>query len=261
MSESVGDTFAASVDEGTQRLDRNWVPMLSTGLVGGIDVGVGVMALLVVEHATGNRLLGALAFGIGFIALSLANSELFTENFLVPVAAVTAGSASFVALGRLWASTLLANLVGGWVLMGVLAAGVSEIRSTGVEVASHVIDLGTGREAFASAVLGGTVITLLTWMQCSTDSVTAKLVAAATAAFVLAATPLNHAIVISLEIFAALHAGAPFGYIDWLAALGWAALGNMVGGLGLVTVLRFGQVGKERIDAERQNPREGDGGG
>ena len=61
-------------------------------MLGVVDgCGVGVFALLLVEHATDNSLLGALAFGIGFIALTLANSELFTENFLVPVAAVAAG--------------------------------------------------------------------------------------------------------------------------------------------------------------------------
>ena len=35
-------------------------------------------------------------------------------------------------------------------------------------------------------------------------------------AFILAAAPLNHVIVVSLEMFAALQAGAHFGYLDWL---------------------------------------------
>jgi formate-nitrite transporter family protein len=58
--------------------------------MGGLDIGAGVLALLLVEHLTGSPLLGGLAFSIGFIALTLARSELFTENFLVPVAAVAA---------------------------------------------------------------------------------------------------------------------------------------------------------------------------
>ncbi len=51
-----------------------------------------MLALLVVKQATGNDLLAAVAFSIGFIALTLAGSELFTENFLVPVAALAAGN-------------------------------------------------------------------------------------------------------------------------------------------------------------------------
>ncbi len=93
-------------------------------------------------------------------------------------------------------------------------------------------------------------MTLLTWMERGTSSVGAKLVAAVAVAFVLAAPPLNHAIVSSLEMFAALQSGARFGYADWLGAASWAALANLVGGLGLVTTLRLVQVGKRAMSEE-----------
>jgi hypothetical protein len=80
----VEEAFNRLVSEGSNRLDRPLVPLLATGFVGGIDVGVGVLAYLVVYHETGQPLLAAAAFPIGFIALLLARSELFTENFLVP---------------------------------------------------------------------------------------------------------------------------------------------------------------------------------
>src|SRR5213079_3265485 len=106
--------------------------------------------------------------------------------------------------------------------------------------------------SFAGAILGGAVITLMTWMERSTESVPAKLVAAASAAFVLAAAPLNHVIVVSLEMFAALQYGAPFGYLDWLTIAAWYALGNIIGGVALVTGLRMVQLGR-RIDIERSS--------
>ena len=55
-------------------------------------------------------------------------------------------------------------------------------------------------------------------------------------------------------MFGALIHGADFGYADWLGALAWAALGNMVGGLGLVTVIRLVQVGSEKIESEQRGP-------
>lgn len=62
-------------------------------------------------------------------------------------------------------------------------------------------------------------------------------------------------IVVSLEMFAALHAGAPFGYGDWLFRAGWAAIGNMVGGIAFVTILRLVQVGRSRVtDKQQQHP-------
>jgi formate/nitrite transporter FocA (FNT family) len=89
----LSSTFERTVDEGEFRLHRSWPRLLATGLVGGADVSLGVFALLIVEEATGDKLLAALAFSIGFVALTLANSELFTENFLVPLLAVAAAKA------------------------------------------------------------------------------------------------------------------------------------------------------------------------
>jgi len=93
----------------------------------------------------------------------------------------------------------------------------------------------------------------MTWMERATESVPAKLVAAVSAAFLLVAGTLNHAIVVSLLTFAALHAGAPFGYLHWLGVAGLATVGNMIGGLGLVTMLRLVQVGHKRIQKARKD--------
>jgi formate-nitrite transporter family protein len=244
------EAFERSVAEGEHRLSRSWPELLATGTVGGMDVTLGVLGLLLVEHTTGNPLLGALAFSIGFIALTLAGSELFTENFLVPIVALAAHRARAVAVIRLWAGTLVTNLLGGFVLTGLVIASVPELRSTAVKLARHYIELPT-RQALAAAVVGGVVITLMTWMERGTESVPGKLAAAVSAAFLLAGATLNHAIVVSLLVFAALHAGAPFGYLDWLHTLGLAIAGNMVGGLGLVTMLRLVQVGPHRVEQAR----------
>jgi formate-nitrite transporter family protein len=47
-----------------------------------------VLALLLAVHATGSVPPCALALPIGFIAVALARSELFSEDFLIPVPAV-----------------------------------------------------------------------------------------------------------------------------------------------------------------------------
>ena len=244
-------TFERTVAEGEHRLTRTWPGLLATGTVGGLDVGVGVLGLLLVKEETGNELLAALAFGIGFMALTLAQSELFTENFLVPVAAVTAGRASVAKLLRLWFGTALMNLVGGWVITGLIIAGLPKVRPTAVSIATEYARFPAG-QAFALAILGGLVITLMTWMERATESVPAKVAAAFAAAFLLVAGTLDHAIVVSLLTFAALHAGAPFGYLHWLGVAALATVGNIIGGLGFVTILRLVQVGHERIEEVRE---------
>ena len=254
----VEETFRLTVDEGRRRMSRRLGPLVATGLVGGIDVGTGVLALLLVEHATGSKLLGGLAFSVGFIALALARSELFTEDFLVPVTSVIARQARFRQLVRLWVGTAIANLAGGWLFVWLVMRGYPDLSETAIEAGGYYVDLGIGLRAFCLAIIGGAVITLMTWMQRhGRDSVAVRIVPAITGAFLLAGGQLNHAIVNSLLMFSALQTGhAPFGYGQWATTAGWAALGNLVGGVGLVTLLRQLQV-IDAVRKERQNPAVG----
>ena len=90
IEDELEDAFRRMVDEGTQRLHRSWREVLVTGFFGGTDIAVGVLAYLAVLHVTHQPLLAGLAFSIGFLALLLGRSELFTEGFLVPVTTVVA---------------------------------------------------------------------------------------------------------------------------------------------------------------------------
>jgi formate/nitrite transporter FocA (FNT family) len=250
----VEEALTRAIDEGRRRISRRTWPLLATGVLGGIDVGSGVLALLFVENETQSKLLAGLAFTIGFIALTLARSELFTEDFLVPVMTVIARQARARMLLRLWVGTLVANLVGGWLFTYLVMKGFPQFEETAIKAGSFYVDLGLGGKAFALAVLGGAVITLMTWMQHTTESTGVRLVPAVTAGFLLAGAQLNHAIVNSLLMFAALHTGhAPFGYVQWAQTAGFAAIGNIVGGVVLVTLLRLFQ-SPHTVQKERENP-------
>lgn len=245
--------FRRSLEEGERRLRRTWPALLATGFVGGADLSIGVVALLVVEHETGSHLLGSLAFTVGFIALALARSELFTENFLVPVTTVVAGRGTVPALLRLWGGTAVMNLVGGGVVVAIAMTALPHLRSTAIETGRFYPELGISRQSLALAVLGGLVITVYTWMQHNSETEVARVIAAVAASFLLVAGPLNHVIVSSVEMFAAMAAGAPFSVGQWFGAFLWAALGNLLGGLGLVTLLRLVQVGREEIETQRDH--------
>ena len=235
----VEDAFDRLVEEGQDRLRRPLLPLLSVGLLGGIDVGTGLLAYLVVQHATGSHLLAGLAFSLGFVALLLARSELFTENFLVPVAAVVAKRGTVPQLLRLWLATLVTNLLAGWVITWLIVTALPDLAPTALSSAQHYADLGIDLQSFTLAVLAGAVITLMTRMQHATESVGVKLVPAVLFGALLAGAQLFHCVLDSLLMFCAFHVGAPFGYGHWLGLLGWSALGNLVGGLVLVTAIRL----------------------
>jgi formate/nitrite transporter FocA (FNT family) len=247
----VESAFQRLADEGEQRLDRSWPALVSTGLMGGLDVAVGVLALLVVLQHTGDPLLAALAFSVGFLALLLADSELFTEGFLVPVTAVAAARSRPVQLARLWGVTVVTNLLGGWVMAWLIAHAFPQLHPLAVQTAHDYATAPFGVRSLCLGVLAGAAITLMTRMQHGTDSDVAKAVAAVALAFVLAGTHVFHSILDSLLIFVALTGGsAPYGYGNWLWWFAYTAVANMVGGLGLVTVLRLIR-SKEKVDQER----------
>lgn len=253
MEDALEESFTRQVLEGTQRLSRPWHEVLVTGFVGGTEVAVGVLAMLVVLHETGSQLLAGLAFSAGFIALLLGRSELFTEGFLIPVVTVAAKRAKARQLVKLWVGTLVANLAGGWLVMWLVVWGYPALHADLVKSATHFATATVSAETVALALLGGAVMTLLTRMQHGTDDMIAKIVAAVVAGFLLAGTEMFHSILDSLLIFGALHTGdATFGYGDWWLFLVLTVIANMAGGLGLVTLLRLVR-SKNRLRDERQD--------
>lgn len=239
VEDELEEAFDRIVEEGAQRLHRTWTSVLVTGVFGGFEVGLGVMAYLAVKHATGSALLAGLAFGIGFIALLLAKSELFTEGFLIPLAAVAAKEARVSQLMKLWGGTLAANLVGGWIIMWLVMQAFPQWRETTVDAAAHYALAPLSVQTAALGILGGSTITLMTRMQHGTESMPAKIAAAMGGAFLLAGLPLFHSVLDSLLIFGAIHAGAPFGYLEWLNWFWYTVLFNVAGGVLLVSALRL----------------------
>ena len=255
--DEIEETYDRLVEEGHERLDRPLLPLLATGFLGGIDVGVGVLMFLVVKAETDNQLLAALAFTVGFVALLLANSELFTENFLVPVISVVAKVGTVSQLLRLWGVTLVANLLGGFVMAGMIVVALPSVHEAAVTAGTHYAELGVSWRSFFLAVLAGAVITLLTRMQHATESLGVKLVPAIFMSFVLIGAELFHSILDSILMFAGLLTGkADYTYLDWLGALGWSSFGNLVGGLVLVTSVRLLRV-PHRVEESRAEGQTG----
>ena len=239
VEEEIVESFDRIVEEGAERLARSWMTILITGTFGGLEIGLGVMAFLAVLHETQSHLLAGLAFGIGFIALLLAKSELFTEGFLVPITAVAAKEASFGQLMKLWGGTLVMNLAGGWLFMLMVVQAFPQWKPELADAALHFVEAGFTWQSICLAVLAGSTITLMTRMQQGTDSDTAKIVAAMAGGFLLAGLQLFHSILDSLLIFGAIHAGVAVSYADWFGWFGYTLVFNMLGGLLLVTALRL----------------------
>jgi formate-nitrite transporter family protein len=246
------EIFARTQEEGRKRLSRPRLELVATAFIAGADVVLGIIALGVASALVTPRygpglghLAGSLAFGICFVFIVVGRSELFTENFLVPIAGLEPRRrGSWFKLAELWAISPVLNIAGGVVLIliattqGVLPDGTGQAIAT---AAQHQ-DANDALAAFMSAVIAGAVITLMTWLvEGGAETIGSRIVLAWMIGSFLALAELNHVIVVTLEMIMGQRYGAGVGWGDTATNFGIAFVGNMVGGVLLVTASRFSQ--------------------
>ena len=81
----------------------------------------------------------------------------------------------------------------------------------------------------------------MTWMIEGMDSMGVRVAVAWIGGALLALGALNHVVVAALEGLFGIRYGAKMGWGDWAGNFFTAAAGNIVGGIGLVTLTRFTQ--------------------
>jgi formate/nitrite transporter FocA (FNT family) len=256
------EMFARTRDEGERRLTRSRLELVTTSLVAGFDIVFGVIAIATVTALVAPKLgpsmahfVGSLFFGIAFIFIVVGRSELFTENFLVPITGLRRGRFTKLKLAELWTISPVMNILGGTLLIllvttkGVLPEGTAPALN---DLALHIDEL-TLWAAFVSAIIGGALITAMTWMVEGVGTVGGRIVVAWIAGTLLALASLNHVIVVTLELIFGLRLGTEvtFGEVGLNFVI--AAAGNMIGGLLLVTLTRTSQaIGSGETDRPSQ---------
>ena len=245
--------FQRAVETGIRRLSRPWLEMFMSGIIGAIHVTFGAVAMAAAAGAVAGAnpslasLAGAVFFPIGFILLKLSQSELFTENFFVPVIPVFEGRKGIFSLLRLWSLTLAGNLIGAVLFALLVLAGGKGVL--GPLAGHHLVELASFKmsrpfgETFVSAVFAGAVITTMTWLVLATKSDVAKLMAVWCCIFVMAVGSFTHVVVSTSEVLLGAVFGAKVGFVPWLDRLFIpATLGNTIGGMLLIALLHYLQV-------------------
>lgn len=245
------EIFHRAADEGERRLDQSLLELVSTGFIAGFTIIFGIVALGVVHAAVEPRLgeiarvAGALAFAMGMVFLIVGRAELFTENFFDPTATAFERRETGILsrLLRLWSITFVTNLVGGALFAlalsvpGVLPEGAgSALRKVAEEIAARGEWAG-----FMSAIIGGGLVALLSFLLQAVESVGSRMAVTYLVGFLLAVGPFDHVIVTALHVFVGILFGAPIGIGALAAAMAIATAGNLVGGIGLVTLSHVAQ--------------------
>jgi formate/nitrite transporter FocA (FNT family) len=237
--------------EGVRRLQRPFLEHVTTALAAGFDIAAGIVALALVSAALqphfgrhAAHVGGSVAFGIAFVFLVVGRGELFTENFLVPLAGLDRKEkGTWRALAELWTTSPVFNILAGAALaIGLSVHGVLPPGSGAALVdagsrlhSNHVLAL------FLSAVFAGALMTAMTWFVEGQSSMGVRVAIAWIAGAVIALGTFDHVIVESIELIFAIRYGAHISWWFWFGNLGLAAAGNMLGGIGLITLNRFSQ--------------------
>ena len=245
--------YERAEEEGNRRLAMPVLEQVATAFIAGVTIIFGIVALGVTEALVAPdlgpgvaSLAGALAFGIGVVFLVVGRSELFSENFFGPVAVALAegGARPWLRLLRLWAATLVLNLVGGGVLLkmltveGALPEGSAE---TLVHVAEDIAS-NTWPATLVRAVLAGALVTLLSYMLSACNTVVARIIVSFAVGFFLALGPFDHVVVSALHLLFGVWESSSVHYTDLWQNLGLSISGNMTGGLLLITLTHSAQV-------------------
>jgi formate-nitrite transporter family protein len=184
-----------------------------------------------------------LLYPIGFIAVIIGRAQLFTENTLYPVVLVLDERKHVMRTLRLWGIVLGSNVVGAF-LFAVLAVKSPALRA---DVLAQLIHLGEGSSTgsagyfFWSGIIGGWLIALVAWTVTASHWTIGQITMVYMLTFVVGIGRFAHCIAGSGEILSAVVAGTVSiaEYLHWLMP---ATLGNICGGVLMVSLLNYAQV-------------------
>jgi formate/nitrite transporter FocA (FNT family) len=250
---SAREIYAQVALNARQELSRSTISLLISGFAGGTFMGLSAMGNAIVLAlltsggaiaATGTvQVVAKMFYPLGFIVVILGRSQLFTENTLYPVALVLSEKRHFWNTMRLWSAVLPSNVLGA-LAFASLAALTPALKPEFVQALSQL-----GLEAlhnppatvFWSGVLGGWIIALAAWLVSGSHSITGSVMIIWMLTFVVGLGNFAHCIATSGEILVAVLTNqAPWrAYPAWLLA---AVAGNICGGVGMVTLIEYGQV-------------------
>ncbi|MDP9368414.1 MAG: formate/nitrite transporter family protein [Chloroflexota bacterium] len=237
---------------GARRLHRGLGGTAITAFIGGMSIGFGVVAMAWAGGSVGGslaapslaHLTGSLAFPTGFLILLIGKSELFTENFFLPVAGVLMRRGSLRQLVTLWTVSLGANLVGSL----LFAFLISRPGVLDTSPATGILELATTLAgypfwtALVKALFAGWLMTALAWMLIAAEGIGARLVLIWVIATLVVLAGFNNVVISAAQMFIAMFLGAPITVGDWLTANFLPALlGNVIGGVVFVTLLHYVQ--------------------
>lgn len=221
------------------------------------------LTLLVLAFISGNfsdvmseealSIVKGLGYTVGFIIVILGKSELFTEHTTLAVLPVLRKNQRLSSLMRLWVYIFAGNIIGGYFVGYFITLLGPHLLNAGPEVfevlAGHLTEhpwyvmLGSG--VFAGWLLG-----LLAWLDLASTETMSRIIIIGLITFIIGVANLHHSIVGSIEVFAGVISGEKITWADLGKFQFWSTLGNILGGVFFVAILKYSHTIRSSDDEE-----------
>jgi formate/nitrite transporter FocA (FNT family) len=248
--EDQDDILVKQLCEGLDTYRKNRVSTFLSSLMAGLEIGFSFMLVAIVYTLFNGTVddkyipyLAAFVYPLGFILVVLGKSILFTEQTSLLSLPVLSGRKTIGDLMSLWGIVILGNLVGGY-LIGALLVWIGPqlgiISHEGIKNLGDHVNHYSRDIILVSSVLAGWLMALLSWIITSTHKATGKILVIYIVTFVIALAGLHHSIVGSIEVFAGFLVSDKITFIDYLTFQSTSLLGNAIGGVFFVAILKYG---------------------
>ncbi|HEY3792765.1 MAG TPA: formate/nitrite transporter family protein [Bradyrhizobium sp.] len=239
------DVVTAMVDASLKKLALTPRDLLIRGALSGALLGAATSLAFGAAVTTGQPLVGALIFPVGFVMIVLLGLELVTGSFaLLPLAPLD-GKSSWSAVGANWSWVFLGNLIGSMIYGGLLAIALTNMGTAApAGVAARIVQIAEAKtianetlgaagmvSVFVKAILCNWLVCLGVVMAMTSTSTVGKIAAAWLPIVTFFAQGFEHTVVNMFIIPTGMLMGAKVSVYQWWV---WnqipVTLGNIVGG-------------------------------
>lgn len=252
---SYRDILHQQVHEELIQIHRPASGLCISGLSAGLDVGFSLLLMAVMYTLTADvfsqpvvNILVANMYAVGFIFVIVGRSELFTEHTTLAFLPVLNGRASLSSLFRLWGYIYSSNLVGAAIfalIAMVIGPALGIIDPAAFGVLAEKLVAHSWWVILLSGMLAGWMMGLLSWLVTASRDTVSQIVLVWLVTTAIGLANLHHSIVGTVEVLAAVFAQQGVTLADFGHFLFWATIGNAVGGLVFVALIKYGHASRE----------------
>lgn len=248
QAKSYASILVEQVMDARETFERSLGSLFTSAFTAGLEIGISFFMILSAFALLSGVLpshyavvLASLLYPIGFIIVVIGQSLLFTEQTSLLSLPVLNKIEPLNKLLRLWGIVIAGNIVGGCLFAALMIGlglnmqlfSVSDIDT----YAEHILGFRWW-VIFGSAILAGWMMGVTAWLVTSARDTLSRIVLVTLITGSIGFLGLHHSIVGNIEVFSALLYGNTVSLGRYLLFLAVVLVGNTIGGVVFVAVLK-----------------------